>query len=265
MIVSAIWFLLIIGFLLTSVVQGIIFLFTHHVNNILIYAAIGLVLTGGLEGILVLRLRSTINSYSRYWHSSAKHDPKHLLYVALGDSAAQGIGASSIDHSYVEIVARHIAKQTGRVVDVVNLSKSGGKLHDVLNDQLPELSKLKPDFVTIDIGANDIVGGTSRDEMTHWYDQLIGQLRMYPVVFANIPDFMLGTQQQTTQDMNKALKELCLHYGVRQADLNDATIRKMWALNQFAADGFHPSNAGHRTWASAFIPSIDKLIGTDAA
>jgi acyl-CoA thioesterase-1 len=210
--------------------------------------------------VLVIRLRATIGSYAQYWNTSAKHNAGHLLYVALGDSAAQGIGASSIDNSYVKIVARHISKQTGKTVDIVNLSKSGGKLHDVLSDQLPKLAHLKPDFVTVDIGANDVVGGTSKDAMTHGYEQLISQLRTYRVVFANIPDFMLGAQQRSAQDMNKTIKELCLHYGVQQADLNDATMRKMWALNEFAADGFHPSNAGHRTWASSFLPGLDNLL-----
>jgi acyl-CoA thioesterase-1 len=113
----------------------------------------------------------------------------------------------------------------------------------------------------VDIGANDVVGGTSKEAMTHGYEALISQLRTYPVVFANIPDFMLGAQQNRAQDANKTINELCLHYGVHQADLNDVTMRKMWALNEFAADGFHPSNAGHRTWASAFIPGIDHLLG----
>ena len=260
MIVSALWFLILLSLLLISLIEGIVFLFTRQVNSLMIYAVIGLLLTGGLEGVLVYRLRLTMVNYADYWNSTAKHDPAHLLYVSLGDSAAQGIGSSSIDNSYIKIIARYISKQTGRPVDVINFSKSGGKLHDVITDQLPKLSQLKPDFITVDIGANDVVGGTSHDAMAKEYDQLIGQLRGYPVVFANIPDFMLGAQQRSAQKINKTIKELCLRYGVPQADLNDATTRKMWALNEYAADGFHPSNAGHRTWASAFIPPIDELI-----
>ncbi len=41
---------------------------------------------------------------------------------------------------------------------LINLSVSGAKVADVTNNQLPQLQGLKPDLVTIEIGANDIKG-----------------------------------------------------------------------------------------------------------
>ena len=48
-----------------------------------------------------------------------------LRYVAIGDSAAQGIGASRPDRSYVGVLADDIHAATGRSVRVINLSISG--------------------------------------------------------------------------------------------------------------------------------------------
>src|SRR5580704_4316397 len=48
-------------------------------------------------------------------------DPKHkpLLYVALGDSTAAGVGASHLGETYPYIVAQKLASQ-GRYVHVIN-------------------------------------------------------------------------------------------------------------------------------------------------
>ena len=79
-----------------------------------------------------------------------------MLYVAIGDSAAQGIGASRPDRSYVGVLADDIRNLTGRSLRVVNLSVSGATTELAVLDQLPRLAKLSPDLVTVAIGANDI-------------------------------------------------------------------------------------------------------------
>ena len=102
-----------------------------------------------------LVLNETLPVHSKWWrdHAKLKGD---LLYVAIGDSAAQGIGASSPDRSYVGVLADEIRAVTGRSVRVVNLSVSGATVELAVRDQLPRFVKLKPDIVTVAIGANDI-------------------------------------------------------------------------------------------------------------
>ena len=53
----------------------------------------------------VLRLAATIPLHSAHWREQRKKSGD-LLYVAIGDSAAQGIGASRPHHSYVGVLAR---------------------------------------------------------------------------------------------------------------------------------------------------------------
>ena len=252
--------MLLLAATVASLYGGLILLLRHHVTHLLVYAITALLVFGAVELGLLLKLRGTITSYAAYWQMQSSSKPRELVYVALGDSAAQGIGASTTDNSYVTILARKVSDRTNRPVRVINLSISGGKLQDVINDQLPLLAKTRADIVTVDIGANDITAGTPQPQMIKDYGRLIKDLRNYPVVFANIPDFMWGTQQRSTEEINKSIAIFCQRFGVREADLHSLTKQRMWKWNEFAPDGFHPSNRGHRTWAGSFQPEVDKII-----
>ena len=78
------------------------------------------------------------------------------LWVVLGDSTAQGLGASSPLHGYVGQVLNAL-RRTGSPWRVLNLSRSGAQTRHVLEDQLPLVDGLTPALVTCGIGSNDIL------------------------------------------------------------------------------------------------------------
>ncbi len=82
--------------------------------------------------------------------------PRRLLALAV--VAAQGIGASRPSNGFVGVLGRQLAAATGQPVQVVNLSRSGARIRDVLDTQLPALAALDrtPDLVTVAIGGNDV-------------------------------------------------------------------------------------------------------------
>ena len=84
------------------------------------------------------------------------------LWVVLGDSTAQGIGAPSRAEGYVGQLRRALDDGSERAWRVLNLSRSGARAIDVVDRQLPALEALSPaaDLVTCAIGANDIVRRT---------------------------------------------------------------------------------------------------------
>ncbi len=71
-------------------------------------------------------LNETLPVNSAWWREHAKTEGD-LLYVALGDSTAQGIGASRPGNGYVGILADRIRALSGRTVRTVNLSVSGAR------------------------------------------------------------------------------------------------------------------------------------------
>lgn len=71
-----------------------------------------------LELIALFWLYLSVGSYQKFWQKKAT-EVGEITYLALGDSAAQGIGASSPMRGYVGAVARRIEAQTGKRVRVV--------------------------------------------------------------------------------------------------------------------------------------------------
>lgn len=69
-------------------------------------------------------LDETLPVNSNCWRAHARQEGA-LLHVAIGASAAQGIGASAPNHSYVGLIAERMRELTGQGLHVVNLSASG--------------------------------------------------------------------------------------------------------------------------------------------
>ncbi|MEP6479940.1 MAG: SGNH/GDSL hydrolase family protein [Rhodoglobus sp.] len=223
----------------------------------------------GLVGMRLLRRRQAMGRvrmadaipvHSKFWREERKK-AGDLLYVAIGDSAAQGIGASLPNRGYVGILARHIQQETGRTVRVVNLSVSGGRLREVIADQLPALAKLQPDILTVAIGANDIAGFDAK-RFEREAKIVIAALPGHAIV-ADVPAFYFGQAERDARAAGAIVRRLAEQAGLTLAPLYAATRKQTGAktaLRDVAADFFHPNDRGYRVWASAFLPAIDARL-----
>ena len=206
------------------------------------------------------RLAQTLHLNARWWKEQRAQQGE-LLYVALGDSAAQGVGASRPGRSYVGLLAAHLTARTGRTVRVINLSVSGARLRDAITVQLPALAKLleAPDLLTVAIGANDIASFDEtrfERELGVVYDALPGD-----AIVGDIPAFFYGGAEKRVQVANSIVHRLAAERGFEIASVYARTRRQggiRYALNQVAADFFHPNDRGYSVWASAFLPLLDR-------
>ena len=80
-----------------------------------------------------------------------------IKYVAIGDSYTIGVGVAEEDH-WPNILSNHLKREKINIYLVANLAVSGYTVKDVIEMELIELEKIKPDFVTVLIGANDNFG-----------------------------------------------------------------------------------------------------------
>ena len=107
----------------------------------------------------VRSVRSQVRPYADAWHRSnaAALGRTEPLWLVLGDSTAQGIGASAFDRGWVGQLQQLLAAEGG-AWRVVNLSQSGGRIRDVLAEQLPLADRLglEPGLITVAVGANDL-------------------------------------------------------------------------------------------------------------
>ncbi|MET4780380.1 SGNH/GDSL hydrolase family protein [Glaciihabitans sp. UYNi722] len=204
-------------------------------------------------------IANTLHLNARWWNEQ-REKKGELLYVAIGDSAAQGVGGSRPGRSYVGLIAAHLRTATGNTVRVINLSVSGARLREAIAAQLPALTDLDPDIMTVAIGANDIAQFDA-ERFERELETIYSALPKSAIV-AEVPSFYFGAAERRARLANAIVHRLATRHGFEVAPLHATTRRQTgarYALNQVAADFFHPNDRGYRVWASAFLPIVDRL------
>jgi lysophospholipase L1-like esterase len=234
------------------------------IGGITALATTAILALAAAAGVLALRrtmkrnhdiLNETLPVNSKWWRDQAKLKGE-LLYAAIGDSAAQGIGASAPGRGYVGVLSRHIRTVTGHTLRVANLSISGATVATAVAEQLPRLRKLKPDIVTVSIGANDI-GSFNPEAFETGLREILEALPQHAIV-ADLPYFVLPHNERKVAVANGILRRLADEFGLTVVPLHETMKRQgiTGILTQFARDFFHPNDRGYRIWASAFEPTL---------
>ncbi|MWB99748.1 SGNH/GDSL hydrolase family protein [Agromyces seonyuensis] len=211
-----------------------------------------------------LRLSDAIPVHSAYWRARRKGGGD-LRYVAIGDSAAQGIGASRPANGYVGFLVRDLSRATGRSFRVDNLAISGATVGIALERELPVLEQIlaseqPPDLVTVAIGANDLADWDAA-RFDREIRELFARLPGHALV-ADLPSFYFLPEQRDVRLANRLLRAAAAERGLEVVPLHRMTDRQglFGVVTQFAGDLFHPNDRGYRIWAAAFLPAaLDRL------
>ena len=207
----------------------------------------------------VTAMREDCAAFARYWQ---RHNDRVLtldgpLWVALGDSTAQGLGAASPDDGYVGQVLSELRQLTARPWRVLNLSVSGALTRDVLGAQLPRLPA-GADLVTCGVGVNDILY-TSPAKLFADLRALIAAVPGQTVLL-DLPRpagcwGLLGLASVPyVARINRTIHQAAAARGLPVAEVS-AHFTPPWA-GKFASDCFHPSQDGYRDWARALIAAV---------
>jgi acyl-CoA thioesterase-1 len=204
-----------------------------------------------LPGARERRIQSA--AYAREWlddnRSALGSDGP--LWIALGDSTAQGVGASTRAHGYVLEILRRLRVERDPAWRVVNLSATGDRAADVLARQIPAMTDLPaPALVTCVVGANDLL----RTSQAALEDGLRRLATCLPAgaLLANLPQ---GLSRRRSEATNALIQELVDRHGLVLVDLWRHTAPP-WR-GKFAADHFHPNDTGYRDWIVALCEALD--------
>ena len=201
-------------------------------------------------------LASSVSTYEDFWEQKAKQ-PGEIIYLALGDSTAQGIGATDPLRGYVGIVAERVQAQTNKNVRIINLSKTGAKMEEYLREQAPQIKHIEADLVTIEIGANDVAHFNPIKYRSD-FKQVLASLPEGTYV-ANMPLF--NSRPSSTDKAKQASEiikeELRTYPKLHFVDLQQQTTEYQ-SIFGFAPDLFHPNNLSYKNWADAFWIRIQK-------
>lgn len=202
-----------------------------------------------------------------------------LSYVALGDSLASGMGGG---RSYVDEYADLLEQERGVDVELTNLGFPGWTSTDLLQalqtDAQMRDAVATADLVTWDIGGNDLIEASVRiatqtcgpgdhracldrtyRQFARQWDAIVAvllRLRRGPGVqlqtfdlyrpFATVRDVRTDATLATLERMNAHIRSTA-----RTDDVTVAEVAGVFAQEEglIAADGLHPSTAGHRAIA----------------
>lgn len=181
--------------------------------------------------------------------------------VWLGDSTAAGTGSTSV----TETLPEQTANLLGRPIRLTNLAHPGDTVADVVRTQLPRLAGLNPTVVFISVGANDSTHLVSRAQFRRDYARMLAGLPsgVQRVVLLGVPD--MGAPPRLPQPLRAVAgwRARALDLDVRhlaattpRATYVDIAGKTGPAFRRdpdryFAADHFHPNDAGYGLWARA--------------
>lgn len=224
----------------------------------LAWVAVGVLVVVAVLGFRALRVVWSVEDHATYWTERAEQQGE-LLYVALGDSLAQGIGAGAPERGYVGLLADDLAAATGSSVRVVNVAVSGATAADVVADQLPLLDEMlvagpRPALVTLDVGAND-VGTTPPAQFEQDVARILDALPPGALV-ADVPDFGGGASQVEARRLSQVVRDqVSTRAGPVPVAVEEATTGM--GLTAWSGDWFHPSDRGYLLYRGAFRAASD--------
>ena len=198
-----------------------------------------------------------------------------MRYVAIGDSYTIATGIEE-KNSWPSQLTQKL-KSAGIKINLIEvLGIRGATSQQTLNEVIPLLKNLEPEFVTLLIGVNDwIREGISSSKFKIRIKSLIDEIQnnLPPprkFLLITIPDFSCSPQKKNwgygksatngITRLNKILKT--------EAALRDLVIVDIYPLSQnlcsqvgmFSDDGIHPSALQYSKWVDLIFPYlIDNL------
>lgn len=208
----------------------------------------------------VAQVADQVGPYAEWWDHANRQAVSDLegeggrLWVVMGDSTAQGVGASAPDRGWVGQLAE-LRTEVAADLRLVNLSVSGARVADLLRDQLPRYQHLLDRFgtaacTTVAIGANDAFRSpnvaTLRRRLARVCEELPGG-----AVVATLPEGASMVARLT----NRGLRATARRHGLVVADINERVVDGS-LLDRLASDRFHPNDVGYGDWAAAFSAAL---------
>ena len=188
----------------------------------------------------------------------------------LGDSTAAAVGTSAPRYAVSSALGEMLSDACGLTVHTRVIAKSGATVADVLRDQLPVAATIKADVALISIGANDTVHLVSVTAFVQRYRKVIEGLvasGLAPdhIVLVGVPDMGSPTRLLRplrdvvgwrSRRLDARVRALAAETGARYVDMfaGTSTLFRQHPKRYFAADKYHPSDAGYAVWAEVIAP-----------
>jgi lysophospholipase L1-like esterase len=191
-----------------------------------------------------------------------------VSYIPIGDSYTIGNGLKEADR-WPNVMTKRLNDAGIPVRLVANPAVSGFTVQDALVREIPVIEKLKPDFVTLFIGANDNFGGISASEYESELKNLLDALQSKMenpknIVMITIPDYSKTPAAvkyetrgvpESIAEYNEVIKKEAAQRGLKVADIFPVS-QTMTEKADYISDGLHPSAQGTAKWEQVIYPVV---------
>lgn len=197
-----------------------------------------------------------------------KAAPPHVRWAALGDSFTAGFSPG--EETWVGQVRTQLTPACS--MQLINLACAGAETRAVREEQLPIALAARPTLVTLICGGNDVIANVRppHEKIARNLDSMLVEIRAAlpdaTLLMATYPPLRVGSLRPRTERrvaagfdaLNGVIRVLATRHGVECVDLSSHPARNVHA--NYAADGIHPSAAGHRVAAAVMAPAILNAI-----
>lgn len=184
--------------------------------------------------------------------------------LVLGDSTAVGVGATTTKDSIPAKLAAHID-----ATYVENYAVSGARVKDI-ESQLLRATQDTYDVLLLQVGANDIIRFTSREEVSSSLEPLLQKVaeKGKTVIFISagnvggapiIPPPLRPVYTKLNLKYHDLFEKLSELHGVQYVNLYQPADQDPFLQQPevyFALDDFHPSSAGYDIWFNMLIAEL---------
>ena len=195
-----------------------------------------------------------------------------ITYVPIGDSYTIGYDVNENDR-WPNVLVNNLKKEGINISLVSNPAVSGFTVRDATYFELPEIEEIKPDFVTVLIGANDSFGQRDINIFEKDLIELLDKLEeILPtpknIVLITIPDYSISLQTEgfdkkslskSIEEYNRVIKDQAQKRKLRVADIFPIS-QTMTQASDYTQDGLHPSSLGYLKWEKIIFPVVFKLL-----
>ena len=209
----------------------------------------------------VARIEAMREPHAAFWDewNQAALQEDGPLWIALGDSSTQGIGAPDPNDSWVPIILQRLRSETREPWRVINFSITGGQFSDVLEHELPRVDQLitaghVPALSTIIIGANNTMSIKSWPKANDELEQIMWALPE-PSVVARV-----GVSSPASPLMARRFTNTIERIS------QEREFENFWpwdwpSRDGMAEDKFHPNPQGYRYMADLIWEPISATVG----
>lgn len=208
-----------------------------------------------------------------------------LRYVALGDSYTIGTGVAAAERWPDQLVARFAAGARvarGSGVDgsgpslelVGNPAVNGFTTGDLIAVELPLLTRLRPQVVSMLIGTNDLLQGIGEAEYRRNLGTILDAVRPWAsgrTFGVTSPDYTVtpagadygdpAIRSAELRRRNAIFTEVLAARAIPVTDILDLSLRAAAERSLVAADGLHPSGRQYGLWVDRIEPLVRQMLG----